>query len=57
MVEILGELSDLCKEQSIEFLDPKSFYYIQGDRSTSTDRFRSKEDIKIEEGTDLIMKR
>ena len=29
MMEILGELLDLCKEQSIEFSDPKSFYCIQ----------------------------
>ena len=56
-MEILGELSDLCKEQSIEFLDPKFFCCIQKNKSTSKDRSRSEEDIKIKEGIDLLTKR
>ena len=57
MMEILGELSNLCKEQSIDFSNPESFYCIQENRSTIKDRSRSKEDIKIKEGIDLLMKR
>ena len=55
MMEILGELSDLCKEQSIEFLDPKILCCIQKYKSTSKDRSRSEEDIKIKEGIDLLI--
>ena len=57
MTEILGELSNLCKEQSIEILDLESFRCIQRNNNIREDRSRSKEDIKIKEGIDLRTKR
>lgn len=56
VIEILGELSYLCKEKSIEFTNLESFYCIQGNNSTSTNEARSKEDIKVKEGIDLLTK-
>lgn len=56
-MEFLGEISKLCIEQKIEFLDPKSFCYIQNNRSSNKDKSRSEEDKKIKEGIDLVMKR
>ena len=56
-MNLLGETSKMCKEVTIEFLDPKSFCCIQKNRSTSKDRFRSKEDKKMKKGIDLLMKR
>lgn len=57
MMEILGELSNFCKEQIINFLDLESFYYIQGNRITRKGRSRSKEDMKIKDSIDLFTKR
>lgn len=45
--ELLGERLQLCIQLSIEFLD----------RNKSKDRYRSKEDMKIKQGIDLLMKR
>ena len=46
-MELLDMRSELCTYLSIEFLD----------RGTSKDKFRSKENMKIKEGIDLVMKR
>ena len=45
-MELLGKRSKLCTDLSTKFLD----------RGTSKKRSRSKEDIKIKEGTDLLIK-
>ena len=56
-MELLGETSEMCKELRIEFPNPKSFCCIQKNISTSKDRFKYEEDMKIKEGIDLLMKR
>ena len=56
-MKLLGEISKFCIELRIDFLDLEFFCCLQKNRSTRIDRSKSKEDMKMKEGIDLLMKR